>query len=81
MNKGDVYSRRIVYAAACTGMLLFGVSLISLGTILPGITATFTLDEKMTGSLVTLLPIGLLIGSLVFGLIVDRYGYKYLLIR
>lgn len=80
MSKGIAYSKKNVYAAACIGMLLFGVSLISLGTILPGITTTFTLDEKATGSLVTLLPIGLLAGSLVFGPIADRYGYKYLLI-
>lgn len=80
MRQEQAYNRKFVYAAACMGMLLFGVSLISLGTILPGITATFTLDEKMTGSLVTLLPVGLLAGSLVFGPIVDRYGYKYLLI-
>lgn len=80
MNKDHAYNQRLVFTAACVGMLLFGVSLISLGTILPGITANFALDEKMMGSLVTLLPIGLLTGSLIFGLVVDRYGYKYLMI-
>jgi MFS family permease len=80
MNKDHAYNQRLIFTAACVGMLLFGVSLISLGTILPGITATFALDEKMTGSLVTLLPIGLLTGSLIFGPVVDRYGYKYLMI-
>ena len=33
-----------------------------------------------TGKLVSILPIGILFGSLVFGPIVDRFGYKILLI-
>ena len=79
MNPGT-YNKKVVFAAACTGMLLFGVSMISLGTILPGIIEKFVLTEKATGSLVALLPIGLLAGSLVFGPVIDRYGYKYLMI-
>lgn len=73
------YNKRLVFTAACLGMLLFGITMISIGTILPDIILKFELDEKMAGSLVTLLPLGLLAGSLVFGPVIDRYGYRHLL--
>ena len=40
----------------------------------------FGLSELSTGSLLSTLPFGLLLGSIAFGSIVDRYGYKILLI-
>jgi MFS transporter, FHS family, glucose/mannose:H+ symporter len=75
-----IYRRKAVFAAACMGMLLFGIVMISIGAILPSITARYQLDGTGTGSLVSLLPLGILIGSIVFGPIVDRYGYRQLLI-
>jgi fucose permease len=74
------YRKKLVFAAACLGMLLFGIVLISLGSILPAITDKFSIDKITAGSLAALLPFGILAGSLVFGPIVDRYGYKNLLI-
>lgn len=62
------------------GMLLFGIVLISLGSILPHLRDHFDLSELSTGSLVSTLPFGILLGSIVFGPIVDRYGYKVLLL-
>lgn len=75
-----MYNQKIVFAAACVGMLLFGIVLISLGSILPSLVKQFQLDEISAGSLVTLLPFGILIGSIIFGPVVDRYGYKNILI-
>ncbi|MFC2084977.1 sugar MFS transporter [Bacteroidota bacterium] len=75
-----MYSKGFVFTAACIGMLLFGIVLISLGSILPAITSKFVLDEITAGSLTVILPFGILVGSIIFGPIVDRYGYKYLLI-
>lgn len=37
------------------------------------------MDEIASGTLFSILPIGILVGSLVFGPIVDKYGYKILL--
>ncbi len=74
------YKKSLVFSAACLGMLLFGIVLISLGSILPAVTAKFSIDKITAGSLAALLPFGILAGSLVFGPIVDRYGYKNLLI-
>lgn len=75
-----MYNHKQVFSAACIGLLLFGIMLITLGSILPPLTDKFNLDEIKAGRLTSILPIGILIGSLFFGPIVDRYGYKILLI-
>ena len=74
------YRKSFVFAAACLGMLMFGVSLLTMGSLLPSITARFQLDGIASGALVSLLPFGLLAGSMVFGPVADRFGYKRLLI-
>lgn len=69
-----------VFVAACIGMCFFGVSMITLGSVLPELAERFSLsDEERTG-LTTMLPGGILLGSLLFGPVVDRYGHKLLLI-
>jgi len=75
-----MYKHNLVFAAACIGLLLFGIVLISLGSLLPSLTKKFLMDEISAGSLATLLPFGILAGSIIFGPIVDRYGHKGLLI-
>jgi fucose permease len=75
-----MYKRNQVFAAACIGLLLFGIILITLGSILPSLKTKFVTDNVNAGLLTSILPIGILTGSLVFGPIVDRYGYKLLLI-
>lgn len=75
-----MYKRNLVFASACLGMLLFGMMLITLGSILPSLAQKFNADEIRTATLASILPFGILLGSLVFGPVVDRYGYKNLLI-
>lgn len=75
-----MYNRNKVFAAACSALLLFGMSLITLGSILPLLTADYAAAGLSQGVLVAILPLGILAGSLIFGPIVDRYGYKLLLI-
>jgi FHS family glucose/mannose:H+ symporter-like MFS transporter len=74
------YHKGYVFSAACIGMLLFGVVMISLGSILPEVTEKFKLNDVNTGFLLTLLPSGILAGSLVFGPLVDWLSYKRILI-
>jgi MFS transporter, FHS family, glucose/mannose:H+ symporter len=75
-----MYTRGKVFIAACTGLFLFGVMLITLGSILPSLVSKFRLTEIASGKLVSILPIGIIAGSLIFGPIADRYGYKMMFI-
>jgi len=71
---------KFVFWSACLGMLLFGMVMVTLGSILPVVVQKFNLAQIEAGSLVSILPFGILAGSVLFGPIVDRYGYKSLLI-
>src|SRR5437762_14379455 len=75
-----MYRKNQVFAAACLGMLLFGVVFLSLGSVNNMLAERFGLDDSAIGTLTALLPAGILVGSLIFGPIVDRFGYKWLLI-
>lgn len=74
-----MFNRKLVFFAACIGMLLFGISLITLGSIVPDIKAKIGIDDGSAGSLFAILPFGILAGSLLFGPICDKSGYKILL--
>ncbi|MEK6612278.1 MAG: MFS transporter [Gemmatimonadota bacterium] len=73
------YRKNLVFAAGCIGMLFFGIALLSMGSLLPSIAERFRMDAITSGMLVSILPFGVLAGSIVFGPIVDRFGYKLLL--
>lgn len=73
-------NRKLVFSAACLGMLIFGIVMTVLGSILPLLIQRFEVDATVAGSSLTLLSIGILIGSVIFGPVVDRYGFKGLLI-
>ena len=70
----------LAFVAACAGMFLFGVTLITLGSVATDLRFKFQLSGTDAGTLFSILPFGILTGSLVFGPVCDRYGYKYLLI-
>lgn len=70
------YSKKLVFTAACIGMCFFGVSMITLGAILPDLAAKLQLSNIESAGLVTFLPIGMLAGSLLGGPVVDRFGHK-----
>ncbi|MBK8953830.1 MAG: MFS transporter [Chitinophagaceae bacterium] len=75
-----MYNKNRVFAAACIGLFLFGMTLITLGSILPELKSKFETEGLSASMLAAILPVGILLGSLVFGPVVDRYGYKLLLI-
>ena len=60
-------------------MLLFGIALITLGSIAPELKEKFLLDDIATGTLFSILPLGILAGSLLFGPVADKYGFKILM--
>ncbi|HMR92064.1 MAG TPA: MFS transporter [Chitinophagaceae bacterium] len=76
MNK---YNKRSVFIAACMGMLLFGICFITLGSVAAPLKEKFALDGVAAGTLFSILPLGILTGSFLFGPVCDRYGYQLLL--
>ena len=75
-----MYNRNLVFAAACLGMLLFGIVFLSLGSVNNMLADRFQLDDNAIGTLTALLPFGILAGSLLFGSVVDRFGYRWMLV-
>jgi FHS family glucose/mannose:H+ symporter-like MFS transporter len=73
-------SRRFLFACACLGLLTFGIVFTTLGSVLPSIMTRFGIDKAEAGSLFLLMSFGILAASLVFGPLVDRYGYKGILL-
>ncbi len=74
------FNTTAVFIAACIGMCFFGISMITLGSVLPWLSGRFELSSGETTGLVTSLPVGIMAGSLIFGPIVDRFGHKILLV-
>jgi MFS transporter, FHS family, glucose/mannose:H+ symporter len=76
----SVSSRRALFACASLGLLTFGIVFTTLGSVLPSIIERFGIDKAQAGGLFVLMTLGILAGSLVFGPLVDRYGYKGILL-
>jgi len=74
----DTDNKKFSFIAACIGMSFFGISMITLGSVLPSLTEKMLLSTLQASALVAFLPLGILIGSLIFGPICDHYGYKVL---
>lgn len=79
MKATATYSK-LIFASAYISMLIFGMGLITLGSVAIGLQEKFQLDKMAAGSLFSILPFGIVAGSLLFGPACDRYGYKLFLI-
>jgi fucose permease len=66
-------------ASACAGMFVFGIVMAILGAILPTLFDTIQLDKAQAGNLFLFMNFGMLVMSLLFGPIVDRFGFKLFL--
>ncbi len=73
-------NKTLVLMAGFIGMLFFGVAFTVMGAILPSLSESLNLNTAQSSTLVGLLPLGILLGSLIFGVIIDRYGYKSLMV-
>ena len=70
------YSTPLVFMAACAGMSFFGITMLSLGPILGPLNALV----EGANALASTMSIGIIIGTILFGPVVDKFGYKWLLI-
>lgn len=60
-------------------MLLFGICIVTLGSVTLHLKQKFNFSDLEIGSLFAISPLGIIAGSLIFGPIVDKNGYKWLL--
>jgi fucose permease len=73
--------RGFVFAAACAGMALFGMSLAIPGTVLgfPEIRENLQMSSQQQGLITSLLLTGVWLSTLVVGPVIDRFGNKVVL--
>ncbi|MDR2682344.1 MAG: MFS transporter [Dysgonamonadaceae bacterium] len=67
------YNKTLVFIAACAGLAFFGVAMLALGPVLSHL-------GEGANALPATLSIGILIGTVIFGPVVDKFGYKGLLV-
>jgi MFS family permease len=74
-----MYNKKVVFWSSFLAILLFGIAMTTLGSIAPDLKEKFQLDDIAAGTLFSILPLGILAGSLLFGLIADKYGFGTLM--
>lgn len=72
-------SARKLTAASSAGIFIFGIVMAILGAILPQLSSLLNLDKAQAGNLFFFMNLGMLISSLFFGPLVDRFGFKIFL--
>lgn len=73
-------SSRALFVCASLCLVTFGIVLTTLGTVLPSVMERFGIDKASAGALFLLMTFGILTGALMFGPVVDRRGYKAILV-
>ncbi|MDR0421283.1 MAG: MFS transporter [Prevotellaceae bacterium] len=71
-----MYKRNLVFVAACAGLAFFGVTMLALAPILEPLKKIVEGANSLPATLST----GIITGTVLFGYIVDKFGYKWLLI-
>jgi MFS family permease len=66
-------NKNLVFTACCAGLAFFGVTMLALGPVLSHL-------GEGANALPATLSIGIIIGTIVFGPVMDKFGYKGLLI-
>lgn len=68
--------KTIQFIAAGLVMMLFGITMVAVGTINNYLTVSFDVDKLFIGFCASVLAAGILVGSFTFGPLAERYGYK-----
>src|SRR5437016_14511957 len=71
-----------MFAAACSGMFCFGVSLALLGSLfgVPAFRQRLHIDLLQQGAILSLLYVGVLLTTPLVGPVVDRFGNKVVMV-
>ena len=67
-------------SSACAGMFVFGIVMAVLGAMLPSLFSRIQFNKSEAGSLFLYMNLAMLVMSVIFGPIVDRFGFKLFLI-
>ena len=66
------------FAAACFGMMFFGITMVALGSVLPSLSLKLALTTMQKATLASTLTASILAGSVIFGPVCDTYGHRAL---
>jgi len=66
-------------SSACAGMFVFGIVMATLGAVLPSLFSRIQFSKGEAGNLFFCMNLAMLVMSLLFGPIVDRFGFKIFL--
>ena len=66
-------------SSACAGMFVFGIVMAILGAILPTLFSEIQFNKSEAGNLFFTMNLAMLVMSLLFGPVVDRFGFKIFL--
>lgn len=78
-NIPEIKNRNIFFAAACAGLLFFGMAVTLLGSVSKPLAQKYSLSDRELGLLFAILPLGILVGSFLFGPLCDKFGYRIVL--
>ena len=67
-------------SSACAGMFVFGIVMAVLGAMLPSLFSKIQFNKSEAGNLFLYMNLAMLVMSVIFGPIVDRFGFKLFLI-
>ncbi len=70
----------LVMASACAGIFVFGMVMAGLGSLLPSLFTRIDFGKSEAGNLFFVMNLAMLVMSMVFGPIVDRFSYRVFLI-
>jgi fucose permease len=78
MNQKRIRSVQLM-TSACAGMFVFGIVMAILGAILPTLFSEIQFTKSDAGNLFFTMNLSMLVMSLLFGPVVDRFGFKIFL--
>ncbi len=76
----DKSSTLRLMSSACAGMFVFGIVMAILGAIMPSLFEKIQFNKSEAGNLFFTMNLSMLVMSLIFGPVVDRFGYKFFLL-